>query len=305
VTFIFGALINGNFNIGTDAGSTLYFEGSTDIEKPYTIVEGDSDVGSATVDIDSADIPSGLKVPTVIVLIDGSTGAMTGVPANDKLIIEKYTFNILVKGDQLIAELVQSQADGGSNYVITASASAGASISPSGTTSVAKGGDKTFTFAASSVKVDGKELSAEEVAKGFYTFSNVLSNHTIEVSGTPSRLTFALNITIIGGDGYAEYSVNGSPFVRYTQVATLQEGSDLILKATAEKGYSFKEWKMGETAFLDKEISFDDISGSLTLSLYLEEGGDGGGFPWWIVAVIIILLIILIVVVLLYRRKKG
>lgn len=75
-------------------------------------------------------------------------------------------------------------------YAITASASAGGSVSPTGTSTVTAGGTKTYTitpatgYAVSSVKVDG-------VSKGkltSYTFSNVTANHKIQASFVKTKL---------------------------------------------------------------------------------------------------------------------
>ena len=69
-------------------------------------------------------------------------------------------------------------------YTITATAGANGSISPSGAVGVAAGGSQTFTISPSSgyvidtLKVDGLEVTATTS----YTFSDVNSNHTIEVN---------------------------------------------------------------------------------------------------------------------------
>lgn len=69
-------------------------------------------------------------------------------------------------------------------YTITATAGANGSISPSGAVGVAAGGSQTFTISPSSgyvidtLKVDGLEVTATTS----YTFSEVNSNHTIEVN---------------------------------------------------------------------------------------------------------------------------
>ena len=69
-------------------------------------------------------------------------------------------------------------------YTITATAGANGSISPSGAVGVAAGGSQTFKISPSSgyvidtLKVDGLEVTATTS----YTFSEVNSNHTIEVN---------------------------------------------------------------------------------------------------------------------------
>jgi predicted outer membrane repeat protein len=72
-------------------------------------------------------------------------------------------------------------------YTITSTSDSGSEIDPEGSTSVAGGDDATFTFRASrgyaitSVAVDGVSLSRSEADSGTYTFTNVNSNHAIDV----------------------------------------------------------------------------------------------------------------------------
>jgi hypothetical protein len=73
---------------------------------------------------------------------------------------------------------------GGTNFTITASAGSNGTISPTGTVTVAQGGNQTFTITANSgytvsgVTVDGASVGAVTT----YTFSNVQANHTISAS---------------------------------------------------------------------------------------------------------------------------
>ncbi len=72
-------------------------------------------------------------------------------------------------------------------YTITASAGTGGNISPSGSVSVNYGASQTFTITVnnayhiSDVMVDGSSVGAITS----YTFSNVITNHTIEATFTP------------------------------------------------------------------------------------------------------------------------
>ena len=81
---------------------------------------------------------------------------------------------------------------GYSTRTIRASAGTGGSITPSGSVSVRTGHDQTFTitpdrgYAIADVKVDGRSVGA---VRG-YTFQNISSAHTIEVSFVPAS-TFA------------------------------------------------------------------------------------------------------------------
>ncbi|WP_332677654.1 hypothetical protein, partial [Comamonas sp.] len=81
-------------------------------------------------------------------------------------------------------------------YPLTATATAGGSISPRGETQVHQGGQLLYTFAAeegytlTKVEVDGgsakggSDLSAEQLAQGFYRFVGVNAAHTIHATFT-------------------------------------------------------------------------------------------------------------------------
>jgi len=72
-------------------------------------------------------------------------------------------------------------------YFVTPEADDGSEISSNEVVKVMQGENVTFEFSArpgyhiTAVFVDGDEISPEELALGEYTFSNVLSNHTIRV----------------------------------------------------------------------------------------------------------------------------
>ncbi|MCL2317868.1 MAG: hypothetical protein FWC44_02265 [Methanomassiliicoccaceae archaeon] len=73
-------------------------------------------------------------------------------------------------------------------YYIKASSDSNSKISPSGTTVVQRGDELKFTFTASSgyhissVVIDGlRSLTQEEIDLGYYTFTDVMANHSISV----------------------------------------------------------------------------------------------------------------------------
>jgi hypothetical protein len=82
-------------------------------------------------------------------------------------------------------------------YTITATASDGGSISPSGNVSVSHGSDQTFTFTPHTgyliddVLVDGSS-NVWAIASGQWTFQNVTGNHTISVGFKPECLSGAI-----------------------------------------------------------------------------------------------------------------
>ena len=87
----------------------------------------------------------------------------------------------------------------GLSRAITATAGTGGSISPSGSVSVAQGGNQSFTIAANAgyhiadVRVDGTSVGAVST----YAFSNVTADHTISA-------TFALTTTSV-------YTITATP----------------------------------------------------------------------------------------------
>ena len=88
-------------------------------------------------------------------------------------------------------------------YPITASASAGGNISPSGTVLVSRGGDKTFgivpdaQYHVADVLVDGSSVGALTS----YTFAGVIAGHTISVSFALD--SYAVNAAAPAGGGIA------------------------------------------------------------------------------------------------------
>ena len=118
-----------------------------------------------------------------------------------------------------------------SSYTITASASSGGSISPSGSVNVNSGSNQTFNITTntgyhiSDVLVDG--ISVGVVSH--YTFNNVIANHTISASFAIN--TYTLTIT----------SVNGT-VTKNPDQANYNHGSSVQLIATPSAGYIFTGW---------------------------------------------------------------
>jgi len=200
----------------------------------------------------------------------------------------------------------------GTNYTIAASSDADSVISPSGQVSVQGGTSMTFTYSPasgyhiSSVTVNGKDLTQDQIT-GSYTFTNVMSNNSIAVksaSGAPITLT----ISIVQGSGYAEYSVNGSDFIRYTSPVPLNVSDSVTVRADAADGYSFVKWETPSTE-TNSEVTLIATS-SLSLKAYFSEGGITSGNSsnsnlWiWVLAVIVVLIIIGIIIWYLLKLKK-
>ena len=154
-----------------------------------------------------------------------------------------------------LVQTVSGESAEGRHY-ITATAENGTAVSPAGITQAGMGEDRTFTFSAaagytvSAVIVDGVPLSNEKVASGSYTFYGIQWNHTIDV-----KSSLVLTIVITGGEGYAEYSINGAPPQIYTSAVPLPNKCDLVLTARPGSGYEFKEWKL----IMPSEMRIGDV----------------------------------------------
>jgi hypothetical protein len=190
-------------------------------------------------------------------------------------------------------------------YYITASSNQGATISPEGIVSASGGSNVTFLFSAASVKVDDKPLSQEDIAKGYYTFRYVQSNHTIEASGV-SQAAITLTISVKEGNGRAEYSLNGSSFMLYTSTVSVPAESLVVVRALADEGYVFKEWGTGTTMHKTSELSFKNVTSSLHLDLYFasEDSPSDSSLLWW-VAGLALLFLLLFLLILLWRRRRD
>ncbi len=111
-------------------------------------------------------------------------------------------------------------------YIITASAGANGSITPSGAVTVNSGASQTFTIAANTgyhvagVLVDGSSVGAVTS----YTFTNVAANHTIAAS-------FAINTYTITASAGANGSITPSGAV------TVNSGANQSFSIAANTGY--------------------------------------------------------------------
>lgn len=307
------SVIEGNFNMGTDPGSTLSFEGTpTGVPYKYARVGGIADIGVALVSL--KDLPAGFSTGK-IVLIDANTGAVTGTPGN-----ATYTtgapdpvlkFNITAEPLQLIAEVVVS----GHVHYITASADSNSTITPSGKVTVANKANVTFTFSAAAgyfvgaVVVDGVYQPQSVIDAGEYTFNDVLANHTISVISRTPTSGITLKINIVEGKGYAEYSVNGGQYTKYTSPVALIEGANVSVRAVADKGYEFAEWREGSNVIQLNEVSYTHRSTTLELNLsFISDGSSGGALSgsnlWLMIVVMIVVLLVLFLLFFLFRKKS-
>lgn len=203
---------------------------------------------------------------------DGETGKERSIPTS---VSGTYTANFKLNAPNIPKD---------KEYTITSSADPGVSMTPLGKITVKQGGSKTFYFSAiegyviSDVLVDGRSISAAEVSKGYYTFTNVTSNHTIEAKNTKEVLI--LEVAVVGG-GYVEYSINGSGFTKYSDPVTITvKGSEIELKAYADDGYAFSKWS-GYITDTNSEIVLSDVRTSVYIQANFENEVAGGQPSSW------------------------
>ena len=311
VLFASGSVIDGDFRIGSNPSSFIKFIDVLDpVTLTYASITGSTDIGNKTAEVYifvvDAMLPAGFTIGDKIILIDGgATGTVVTVPANATYTEDGKFFRIYVKDNKLIAELSLP----GKDYYITASADAKTSISPAGTVIVQGGTSAKFTFSAAAgsfvgaVIVDGVYLSQAEIDKGYYTFRDVKSNHSIQVTGREPRTGITLTVNVAEGKGYAEYSVDGGPFAKYTSAVPISEGAEVTLRAVANDGYEFVEWRKGADIFPISPMTFPDNRANLEVSLYFE--GDDSGTNYLLLYLPMIILVLLVIVVVAFLLKGG
>jgi hypothetical protein len=238
----------------------------------------------------------------VKVVMNGVTLSAPGDYSYDN-ITGKVTLDVPVDGNIVISEV---KAPGGASYIIVATADSGGKISPAGKVIVPAGTSKTFVFEATAgkvitgVKVDGVLVNID-ATKGTYTFSNVVSAHTIEVV-TRDAKTVGFYIEIVEGKGKVEYNVNGGAFTEYLKGTGVIENSTLVIRAVSDNGYTFVKWVQGSDAFDKNEITLTVEGSPISLNLYFEE--DGSDFPWLLVMIILFLILLFLVGLIMFLRRK-
>jgi uncharacterized membrane protein len=198
-----------------------------------------------------------------------------------------------------------TESVGEKTYYIIATADEGSMISPNGTAVVPGGENKTFYFSANegrhilSVTVDGTSLTQEQIDMGYYIFYDVRANHTIDVKSALGEKAITLRIQIVEGKGYAEYSINGSSFVKYTAEVEIPWSADVTVRAHAADGYRFEKWET-PAVVTTPEKTFNDVESPLYLGLYFSE--DNGG---WAVLNLICAVLALIAGAIAFIAGRG
>ena len=303
LTLYEGSSVTGDLTIGS--GSSLFFMGILGTPPVFSTVGGNTDIGDAAVDIDPAALPAGLVPGDKIVLIDGSTGTMTGTPANPTMSLGGYDFRIQIVGDQLVATVYIPIK----YYYVTPTADGGSTISPAVKTQAEAHSSLKFTFAAregfyvSSVLVDGVALSEAEILLGYYTFTNIMMNHHIDVKSTPGQRLADIELSItVTGNGKAQYSTDNTTFIDYVVPVNFKSGTTLYLTAVPDEGNKLSEWKIGSTTYNNLDVVLSNRTSSVNAELsFTGEGGNSN--LMWIIILIVIILVVLLILFLIFRRR--
>ena len=243
----------------------------------------------------------------VVTIIDVTLKGWTLFDSETVLPAGPFSNNDAQDFEMLINYLVPSSKQ----YYITATSDGMTAVSPEGTAVVPGGTDQTFYFSAeaghhvSRVIVDGKGLSQQEIDLGYYTFHKVNSNHTIQVQGGIGlKAMLILFIDIMEGKGSALFSVDGQPFQIYKEPASVLLNSEVTVRAYADDGYGFREWRDGGDVITTSEYTMYGPTGPVKeIQLYFS-GSDSGIslLLWFAMTMLLIFGALLIWFIFFYRR---
>jgi len=166
-------------------------------------------------------------------------------------------------------------------FTITATAGSGGSISPSGEVIVNQGANQTFTFTPNinyeidEVKIDSVANSTAKT-NGFYTFSNVISNHTLSVTFIQNQQSVVPEETQpIGEDGKGTIGLSlsipsgatliGSFEIRFPEGMTLDEQLTVLSLELSVNFYLSFSYKGNNTWLIEIK---SNVSRSYTVSEY-------------------------------------
>ncbi len=172
------------------------------------------------------------------VLVDGeSVGA-----------VEEYTFDSVTADHTISASFEQDTV----YYTITASAGEHGTITPDGETTVAEGGNQTYTITAEA-GYHIKDVLVDDVSVGAvaeYSFDDVAADHTISASFEQDTVYYT--ITASAGE-HGTIAPEGA-----TEV---EAGTAQTYLITAEAGYHIKDVMVdGESVGAVEEYSFDNVT---------------------------------------------
>ena len=185
--------------------------------------------------------------------ISPATGyAIAGVQVDGTSVgaVTSYTFSNVTASHTISATFTPI------TYTITATAGAGGSISPAGTTTVASGAGQTYTvtpttgYAIANVQVDGTSVGAVTS----YIFSNVTASHTI--AATFTQVTYT--ITATAGTG-------GS--ISPTGTTTVASGAGQTYTVTPTTGYAIANVLVDGTSIgAVASYTFSNVTASHTIA---------------------------------------
>ncbi|MBT0652939.1 fibronectin type III domain-containing protein [Geobacter luticola] len=191
--------------------------------------------------------------------------------------VASYTFSNITANHTITANFAATPV----TYTLSASASAGGSITPSGTTTVNSGATQTYTFtpavgySIASVTVDG--VSVGSVAN--YTFNSITANHTIVANFvvTAGHWNDIGTAKIAGLDGSAQYMIwspikaDATGTVNKLRISIRQFGSPTQLRLALynKSGKKLTEGSVVAAAAGYVEISVNPVSVSQGTTYYI------------------------------------
>ena len=180
--------------------------------------------------------------------------ASVAVDGNNIGAVSSYTFSN-VTADHTIA--VNFATD---SYTIAASAGANGTITPKGSTTIAHGGDQTYTMSADAnyhvadVLVDGTSVGSVKS----YTFKDVIANHTIEAS-------FAKDQYVVSALAEANGTITPSGEI------SVECGTSLMLKLTPDTGYRVADVIIdGQSVGAMQTCTLDNVTANHTITARFE-----------------------------------
>jgi len=166
----------------------------------------------------------------------------------------------------------------------------------------------TFLFSAkpgyyiSEVYVNGNAISAEDLATGAYTFTNVQYNNTIDVvsvQGQPITVT----VDIVGGRGTAEYRIGPSgQYNGFLRTQSILPNSDLFVTVVPDSGYIFLNWT-GDVSSTDSELEFPSVTHDIHLTANLEDlnpGSSADNGKWAVLNIIFAVLALFVGIIAVF-----
>jgi hypothetical protein len=190
-------------------------------------------------------------------------GASIGAPSS-------YTFSNVTANHTITATFSNN------TYTITASAGAGGSISPSGSTSINHGANLAFTITPSA-DYSIADVTVDGVSRGTinsYTFSNVAANHTISATFKTNSLTIGSSASTGG-----TISPSGNIAVPY--------GASQTFTITPDSGYVILNVLIdGSSVGAVRSYTFSNVTSSHAISatfvpgyaLMVTTSGSGSGY---------------------------